>query len=86
MIPPSESVSDFIEGSFRMTAGKVHRDLPRESDVCRPALAGHIRETDIEMFSDFFLDLIDCYRFFRLFLQNISQQLFDSLTLNLSPA
>ena len=62
-----------------MMASQVHRHLPRESDICRPALARHIRETDIEMFSDFFLNLVDRDRFLRLFLQDVSQQLFDCL-------
>ena len=66
MIPPAKSVSDFIQGSFRMMASEVHRHLPRESDICWPALASHIRETDIEMFSDFFLDLVNRDRFFQL--------------------
>src|SRR2546423_14093124 len=56
VIAPAKRLADFAQRRFRELAREIHRDLAREGDVLRPALAGHIGDADVEMLCHAFLD------------------------------
>ena len=53
-----------------------HGDLAGKGDIFRAALAGHVRETNIEMFRDFFLDDFNADRVSAFFVKHFAQQPF----------
>jgi hypothetical protein len=71
VIPAAERIADLVQRRLRMPAGQVHGHLPRERDVSRTSLTGHIRQTDIEMLSHFPLNLIDRDDLFGFFLEDV---------------
>src|SRR5215831_5411118 len=62
VVASAKGISDFVQRSLRMPTCQVHGDLTRKSDRGGPALTGHVCQSDIEMLSDLFLNLIngDC--------------------------
>src|SRR5260370_37066113 len=56
MIAPAKSLADVVEGSVGHSARKEHGDLARERDALRAALAGHVRQANVEMLGHFLLD------------------------------
>src|SRR4051812_37355035 len=55
---------------------EIHRDLTWEGDVFRTALARHVSDADVEVFSDFALNHVDADRIFAFFAENVAQQVF----------
>src|ERR1700742_1136861 len=56
VVAPAEGLADGIKRALRHLTRKKHRDLARERNVLRPAFAGHVREANIKMLGDAFLD------------------------------
>src|SRR3974390_2668468 len=56
MIASAECLTNRVKRAFRHLAGQVHRDLAREGDVFRAALAGHVSQADVKMLGHPFLD------------------------------
>ena len=77
VIASAKRLADFVERSLGQFAREIHRDLPRESDVGRAALAGHVGEAHIEMLGHAPLNLLDGDRAPRFLLQNILEQMLD---------
>ena len=50
VVAAAEGLADFAQGGLGHGAGEEHRNLTRESDVFRAALAGHVCQADIEVF------------------------------------
>ena len=86
MVASAERLADLRERRLRQFARKEHRDLPRERDVCRAALAGHVGNAHVVEFGDLVLDLVDRDDATRLLLQDVLEQMFDGLGIQLPPA
>src|SRR5208337_3337012 len=59
VVSAAKGFADGAEGGFREAAGEEHGDLARKSNVLRPALAGHVRQANVEMFGHLLLNLVN---------------------------
>jgi hypothetical protein len=77
VIATAKGFADGTEGAFSHLPRQEHGDLARERDILRPALAGHVREADIEVFGHFFLDDFDADGITAFFMKDFAKQAFD---------
>jgi hypothetical protein len=76
VITAAKRVSDFLEGMLRERPREEHRDLPRNRDVVRPALARHVAMADLEVIGHAFLNRFNRQDVLRLLHQYVVQQPF----------
>ena len=76
MITASEGFADFLQALPSHFATEIHRNHSRESDVRGPALACHIRNSQIVAFGHPPLDQFDRHDWLGLLLDEILKELF----------
>ena len=82
MIPASKGISYLLEGMIGEDAAQVHRDLARKCYVIRSPTANHVSHSQVVVFSDFLLNLLDLNAAERFLLQNIMKKPAYSLDIN----
>ena len=86
MIFAPEGLADILQRVFGEAARDEHGHLTRKSDTGLASLARHISQTNIVMLGHFALHLVDTDRPLGLLLQNVSQDMFNRLVGQRSPA
>ena len=86
VVAATEGVADFAERHFGQFAGEEHGDLAREGDAVWASFAGHVGETNVEVFCHAFLDLLHADGAARFFLQEIFEQNLDAFLRRLGAA
>jgi len=76
VVASAEGFADGAEGAFGHSPREEHGDLPRERDVLGAAFAGHVGETDVEVFGDFLLDGLDADGVAAFLVEDLAQQAF----------
>ena len=76
VITTAKGLADGAERMLGELAAEEHGDLPREGDVFRPALAGHVSHAQVKFLRHFLLDHLDSDGVAAFFLQNLAQQVF----------
>src|SRR5438874_548405 len=59
VIASAEGFADLLERGLDELTRKVHGDLARHGNVRRAAMAGHVREADVEMLGDDLLNPVN---------------------------
>src|ERR1051325_4498156 len=77
VITATESIPDGGKRGLSHLTGEEHRDLARERDAFRTALARHVGQTNVEMLGNSLLDEFDADGMAALFVEDLAEQAFN---------
>ena len=83
VVAPTEGLADFHQRALGQRAAQIHGHLARKRDAGGAAAAGHVGQTDVEMFGDGLLDGVDADLAAGLLADEVAQQVLDFLGITL---
>jgi hypothetical protein len=78
VVASAKGFANGSQGGIGHLPGKEHRDLSWEGDALGATFAGHIRESNVEMFGNSLLDQFDANRVAAFFMKDFAEQAFDN--------